>query len=90
MKLNDNDYREIASRIEEGSDTIEYEKDGELLHIDYSYEVEGYREDDYYNGTGAFVETSRNLIIKNAETTDVDGNTKNVDMDESLLERLIA
>ena len=90
MKLNDNDYREIASRIEEGSDTIEYEKDGELLHIDYTFEVEGYREDDYYNGTGAFVETSRNLIIENVKAVDIDGNTKNVDMDESLLERLIA
>lgn len=90
MKLNEKDYRSIASQIEEGSNVIDYEKDGEMLHIDYTFDVEGYYEDDYQNGTGGFVETSRSLRVENAETTDVDGKTSTVDVDESLLESLVA
>lgn len=90
MKLDNNDYKEIASRIEEGSDTIEYEKDGELLHIDYTFDVEGYYEDDYYYGTGAFVETDRSLFIEKCEVVDEDGKATPIEIDGKRLESLIA
>ena len=90
MKLNDNDYKEIASRIEEGTGTIEYEKDGEMLQIDYTYEVDGYYEDDYYNGTGAFVETERSLSVNDAMVFDGDGVKIPFELDGRKLEREIA
>lgn len=90
MVLNDKDYMEIASMIDEGDGGLDYEKDGEMLHIDYTFDVDGYFEDDRENGTGAWVETSRCLSVDSAETTDIDGKTSTVDVDESRLERLIA
>ena len=90
MKLEKNDYREIASRIEEGANSIEYEKDGERLFLDCTFETDGYFEDDRENGTGAWVETSRRLDVTAAETADVDGNLSVASVDERLLESLIA
>lgn len=94
MKLDDNDYREIASRIEEGRNSIEYEKGGDTLFIDYTFETTGYIEDDFecgwMNGTGAWVETSRSLCINNAISTDVNGFDEKVHVDENLLKKYIA
>lgn len=59
MKLTTNDYENIAQKIENGKGHVEYEKDDELMVIDYELEEDGYIEDDYYNGTGAFVRTNR-------------------------------
>ena len=94
MKLNDSDYREIADKIEVGEHNIEYEKGGDLLCIDYEYETEGYVEDDdrcgYGNGTGAWIETGRHLFIRNTEAYNENGEKIPCEVDESLLERLIA
>lgn len=90
MVLNDKDYMEIASMIDEGNGGLDYEKDGEMLHIDYTFDVDGYFEDDRENGTGAFVETARRLSVDTAETTDIDGRISKVPVDEIRLERLIA
>ena len=94
MKLNDNDYQNIADLIEVGEHNIEYEKDGEMLTIDYEYDTEGYVEDDahcgYGNGTGAWVETGRYLFIHSAEAYDEDGNGTPCEVDCARLERLVA
>ena len=58
MNLTASDYMYIASQIEVGKGSIEFEKDNETLFLDYTYDVDGYVEDDYFNGTGAFVEIS--------------------------------
>ena len=42
MKLTSNDYQELATQIEVGKGTIEFEKDGETLIIDYQAEEAGY------------------------------------------------
>lgn len=91
MKLTRNDYQELATQIEVGNGTIEFEKDGETLIIDYSAEEEGYVEDDfhcgYMNGTGAYVVTYRSLSIHSADSFDEDGEDTENDFNEDLLEK---
>ena len=90
MTLTTSDYMTIASQIEEGKGSVEFEKDNENLFFDYSYEIEGYVEDDYFNGTGAFVETSSSLYIENVESVNEDGDETTNDFCESELEKFVA
>lgn len=91
MKLTINDYQELATQIEVGKGTIEFEKDGEILIIDYKAEEDGYVEDDYHcgymNGTGAYVVTSRSLSILSVESFDEDGEDTDNDFNDTLLEK---
>lgn len=73
MKLTATDYSNIASLIEEGRGTLEYTKESETLFVEYTYEVDGYVEDDYYNGTGGFVATNTELSVTDAESYTEDG-----------------
>lgn len=90
MKLTSSDYMNIASQIEVGNGSIEYEKENEILCFDYSYDVDGYVENDYFNGTGAFVETSSSLYIENVESVNEDGEETSNNFNESELEKMIA
>lgn len=90
MILTTSDYIAIASQIEEGKGSVEFEKDNEILCFDYSYEIEGYVEDDYFNGTGAFIETSSLLYIENVESVNEDGDETTNDFCESELEKFVA
>ena len=94
MKLNENDYREIAAKIEAGSGSIEYEKDGETLYLDYIYEVDGYKEDEahcgYENATDAWIETSRNLRIMSVTAYNEDDDRTPCKIDEKRLEKFVA
>jgi len=90
MTLTASDYSNIASLIEEGTDTIEYTKGGEVLCIDYTLEIDGYVEDDYYNGTGAFVETSVDFYIESADSYTEDGEETDNDFDEDELYKIVA
>ena len=85
MKLNSNDYRAIAEKISEGSNYVEYVKNEETIAIECNFEVEGYIEDDYYNGTGAFDETSRKLYVVSVESWSKDGDDTDNDFDENEL-----
>lgn len=80
----------IASQIEEGKGSVEFEKENEILFFDYSYEIEGYVEDDYFNGTGAFVETSSSLYIEGVESFNEDGEETSNNFNESELDKMIA
>lgn len=80
----------IASQIEVGNGSIEYEKENEILCFDYSYDVEGYVEDNYFNGTGAFIETSSSLYIENVKSFNEDGDETSNNFCESELEKMIA
>lgn len=84
------DYMTIASQIEEGKGSVEFEKENEILFFDYSYEIEGYVEDDYFNGTGAFVETSSSLYIEGVESFNEDGEETSNNFNESELDKMIA
>lgn len=90
MILTTSDYMTIASQIEEGKGSVEFEKENEILFFDYSYEIEGYVEDDYFNGTGAFIRTSSSLYIENVESYNVDGEETSNNFNESELDKMIA
>ena len=90
MKLTEEDYKKIASQMEEGTATVEYEKDGEVLVVDYILYLDGYVEDDYFNGTGAWVETDRYFAVTDAVSFDSDGAPTDNDFDASRLEKLVA
>lgn len=89
MNLTASDYMNIASQIEVGKGSIEFEKGNETLFFDYSYDVDGYVEDDYFNGTGAFVETSSSLNIENVESFNNYGDETTNNFCESELERMV-
>lgn len=88
MTLTTNDYYEIASQIEDGSNSIEFEKDGETLFIECTFESDGYVEDDYYNGTGAYVETFRALYVESVESYNEDGEQTANNFDEATLQEV--
>lgn len=90
MMLTTSDYMTIASQIEEGKGSVEFEKENEILFFDYSYEIEGYIEDDYFNGTGAFIETSSSLYIEGVESFNEDGEETSNNFNESELDKIIA
>ena len=85
LQISQTDYLKIAAQINENGSTIEYEKDGLFLYFDYTYTIEGYRENDYFNGTGGFVETSRNLEIYNVGAYDEYSNEVDTDFDQDEL-----
>lgn len=92
MTLTKADYQNIYNQmdLEPGKGYVEYEKDGETLCIDYSYEEEGYAEDDYYNGTGAWVATYQSLCVESVESYNEDGDEAKNDFDDRILERMVA
>lgn len=90
MKLTEEDYKNIASQIEEGTATVEYEKDGEVLVVDYILDLDGYVEDDYFNGTGAWVETGRMFEVMDSASYDTGGAETDNDFKASRLEELVA
>ena len=82
MKLTEDDYEALASQIEEGEDYAILDKDGEELEVHYQCEEDAYQEDDYYNGTGAWVVTAINVRILNVSCTNEDGDEVDNDFDE--------
>lgn len=80
------DYLQIAKQINEEDDVLYYEKDGFILTIYYLFKIEGYRENDYFNETGGFVETSRDFRVYDVECVDEDSNDAYTDFDEHKLE----
>ncbi len=90
MILEEKDYYEMADLLEEGCNQLEFEKDGELLVVDYEYSEDGYYEDDYHNGTGAFVCTNKELYIKNVACYNADGEIVSSDFNQTLLIRKAA
>lgn len=85
MELTSTDYRDIAEEISEGSNYIEYSKGDETIAIECKLETEGYEENDYFNGTGDFIVTDRNLYIENVESWNEEGNDTNNDFNEDEL-----
>lgn len=92
MTLTKQDYQNTYNLmgLEPGKGYVEYEKEGETLCIYYDYEEEGYVEDDYYNGTGAYVTTYQNLCIEKVESWNEDGDETENDFIPANLERLAA
>lgn len=58
----------------EGTFYVEIEENDTLIVVDGSFEIDGYREDDYFSGTGAWVTTYVSVCIDSIEAYDEDGN----------------
>lgn len=89
MILTDDDYETLASQIEEGEDYATLDKDGECLEVHYECEEDAYQEDDYFNGTGAWVTTAVNLQVLDVTCTDDDGNLTDTDFDDYKLYKTV-
>lgn len=90
MILTSIDYQNIANMIEAGCNSIEYTKGNEILFIEYSFTEDGYDEDDYYNGTGAYVVTTRFLSVGAVDCFNEDGEATKADFCESQLLTMVA
>ena len=69
LTLSEAQKHEIMSRLaevhdEDGGVDIEIELDGITINAKGSIELDGYKEDDYFNGTGAWVETYRSASVE--------------------------
>lgn len=90
MELTSTDYRTISEMISEGKNNVEYQKGNETISIECTLETEGYEENNYYNGTGAFVETSKNLYVENVESWNEEGDDTTNDFKEEELLKWVA
>lgn len=85
MTLTRDDYKKILNLIETGEhNSLEYNKEGETLMLEYSLIEEGYREDDYWTGTGAFVCTGEDFRIISVSSFNDEDETEN-DFSEKIL-----
>ena len=72
-----------------GTFSVEVEVNNTLVVVDGSFEIDGYCEDDYFNGTGAWVTTYVSVCIDSVEAYDEDGNEVDVDCDLTEIERSV-
>lgn len=70
-----------------GTFSVEVEVNNTLVVVDGSFEIDGYCEDDYFNGTGAWVTTYVSVCIDSVEAYDEDGNEVEVTCDLTEIER---
>ncbi len=81
MILTSNDYKEMASQIQEEGGEIYFEKDDEILVVEYDICSDGHIE--YYQTTGPeFIETRRDVWVKSAESFNEDGKQTPNNFDE--------
>ena len=72
-----------------GTFSVEVEVSNTLIVVDGIFEIDGYPEDDYFNGTGAWVTTYVSVCIDSVEAYDEDGNEVDVDCDLTEIERSV-
>ena len=74
--INETIANAIVENIEgnNGTFSVEVEVNNTLVVVGGSFEIDGYPEDDYFNGTGAWVTTYVSVCIDCVEAYDEDGN----------------
>ena len=70
-----------------GNFSVEVEADDTLIMVDGSFEIDGYREDDYFNGTGAYIVTDVHVNIDNVAAYNEDGDEIEIDCDTLAIEK---
>ena len=70
-----------------GTFSVEVEVNNTLVVVGGSFEIDGYPEDDYFNGTGAWVTTYVSVCIDCVEAYDEDGNEVEVICNLTEIER---
>ena len=74
--------------VQRYSISVEVEVNDTLVVVDGSFEIDGYCEDDYFNGTG-WVTTYISVIVKSIEAYDEDGNEIETTYDLAEIERSV-
>ena len=89
--INETIANAIVENIEgnNGTFSIEVEVNNTLVVVDGRFEIDGYCEDDYFNGTGGWVTTYVSVCIGSVEAYDEDGNEVDVDCDLTEIERSV-
>ena len=90
-KLAEAIYDAIRAKGEsEGNFNVEVE-DGDLsINVDGFFETDGYCENDYFNGTGAYVNTRAYVSISDVNIYDQEkGEESDADIDFAKVERLV-
>lgn len=72
-----------------GTFSIEVEVNNTLVVVDGSFEIDGYCEDDYFNGTGAWITTYVSVCIDSIEAYDEDGNEVDITCSLTEIERSV-
>lgn len=70
--INETIANAIVESIEgnNGTFSVEVEINNTLVVVDGSFEIDGYPEDDYFNGTGAWITTYVSVYIDSVEAYD--------------------
>ena len=82
----------IANECDSSYGTISIEENdnnGNTLIVSGRYEIERYQEDDYFNGTGAWVTTDAEIEISELDYYDEDGEPIELDINVYELERKV-
>lgn len=89
--INETIANAIYNAIDSNNSTFSFEVEvnNTLVVVDGSFEIDGYCEDDYFNGTGAWVTTYVSVCIDSVEVYDEDGNEVDVDCDLTEIERSV-
>jgi len=87
--INETIANAIVENIEgnECTFSVEVEVNNTLVVVGGSFEIDGYPEDDYFNGTGAWVTTYVSVCIDCVEAYDEDGNEVEVICNLTEIER---
>lgn len=92
MVLDSNDYLVMSGHVDVGRHSMEYEKGGEILSLEYDFVEDGHVEDDYFcggymEGTGAYVRDYACLTILAFCAFDEDGCEVSVNFSEDALRK---
>lgn len=92
MTLTDKDYENMAVACTEcvnaGISRVSVDKGDLAVILTVDVEVDGYREDDYYNGTGYFIPTAAVCRVIDVEYDTCDDNLGLPVVDKSRIEEL--
>lgn len=90
MRLYNRDYEQLVQKCVDcanaGISSISIDKKDETLTLTVDVTVEGYTEDDYYNGTGAFVPVTAECRILDIELSSLDEKAKTPNVDTARIE----
>ena len=90
MKLYERDYADLARKCADcanaGISAVSVEKKDETLTLTVDVTVEGYMEDDYYNGTGGFIPVTAECRVIEVELSSLDEKAKTPSIDKARVE----
>ncbi len=89
--INETIANAIVENIEGGNGifSVEVEIDNTQVEVSGSFEIDGYQEDDYFNGIGAWGTTYVSVSVESVEACDGEGEAVEIDCDLSKIERYV-